>query len=180
MQVQRGRIPLHFFGNSAGVLKPLALACALHVDPGEDHGQLRRLEFDAVGCGGGGHLERSAFESLVPDRQPVAIEVEDLEAIPAAVEEEEEMAGQEVLSEALLNQPRKAIKTFAHVCRSGTEEHAHGGGELREHHSAPRAPLPSRPAARMAIRSNTGSTAPVSRTTQALGNSISSCPWGPA
>jgi hypothetical protein len=42
---------LRFFRDSACVLEPLALACALQVDSGEDHGELRRLEFDAVACG---------------------------------------------------------------------------------------------------------------------------------
>src|SRR5262245_40956670 len=90
------------------------------------------------------------------------------------------MTGQEIRSEALLDQPRKTIKTFTHVCRFGTEEHAHGRGKLREHQSAPRAGSPSRPAARIATRSKAGSMRPVSRTTQALAKAISSCPLGPA
>src|SRR4029077_15827471 len=80
----------------------------------------------------------------------------------------------------LLNQPGKAVKTFPHVCRSRAEEHAHGGGELRDHQSAPRPWSPSRPAAWMATRSSTGLTLPVSRTTQALASSISSWPLGSA
>src|SRR5512135_2886043 len=72
-----GRISPRFFGTSAGALEPLALACAPQVDPGEDHGELRRLEFDAVAFGGAGHREGSALESLVPDDQPVTIKEED-------------------------------------------------------------------------------------------------------
>ena len=94
------------FPDSADVPEPLALACTLEVDSGEDHGELRRLEFDAVAFGGAGHLEGPGLESLVPDGQPVAIEVEDLDPISAAVDEEEEMAGQGVLAEALLDQAR--------------------------------------------------------------------------
>src|SRR3954453_21810160 len=101
MQVHCGRSSS--FPDSTGVLEPLALACTPHVDPGEDHGELRRPEFDAVGFGGAGHLEGSGLESLVPDGQAVTIEVEDLDAISASVDEEEEMAGQGVLAEALLN-----------------------------------------------------------------------------
>ena len=69
-------------------------------------------------AGGARHLEGSGFKSLVPDGQPVTVKVEDLDPISATVEEEEEMAGQEVLSKALLNQPGKAVKAFSHVGRS--------------------------------------------------------------
>src|SRR5206468_9110387 len=100
--------------------------------------------------------------------------------IPTAVKEEEEMAGQEVLAEALLDQSGKAVKTSTQIRRSGAKEHANGRGELREHQSPPRRSPPSRPAARMAMRSNSGSTAPLSRTMQALASSISSCPAAPA
>src|SRR4051794_3204792 len=90
------------------------------------------------------------------------------------------MTGQEVLAEALLDQARKAIKTLAQIGRSSAKEHADGRGELREHQSPPCSSPPSRPAARMAMRSNSGSTAPLVRTTQALASSISSCPAAPA
>jgi hypothetical protein len=170
---------LLFPGNSAGVLEPLALASTPHVDPGEDHGQLRPLEFDAIAFGSAEPLERPAFESLVPNDQAVTVKIEDLDSISASVEEEEEMAGQKVLPEALLVQPRKPVEAFSHVGRSGTEEHAHRRGELREHQSAPRARLWNRPATRIAMRSNSGSTTPVSRTTQALAKTISSCPAEP-
>ena len=50
-------------------------------------------QLDAVRWPACGHLEASGLESLVPDGQPVGVEVEDLDAIPAAVEKEEEMAG---------------------------------------------------------------------------------------
>jgi hypothetical protein len=50
---------------------------------------------------------------LVPDDQPVTVEIEDLDPIPAPVEEEEEMAGQEVLAEALVDQSGKAVEPFA-------------------------------------------------------------------
>src|SRR4029079_13675445 len=87
---------------------------------------------------------------------------------------------QEVLAEALLDQSGKAVKTFAQIGRSGAKEHTDGRGELREHQSPPRPSPPSRPAAWMAMRSKSGSTVPLSRTTQALASSTSSCPAGPA
>src|SRR4051795_11780319 len=128
MQIYRGMISFDP-GASAGVLEPLAPACTPHVDPGEDHGELRRLELDAVGFGGARHLEGSGLESLVPDGQAVTIEVEDLDAISASVDEEEEMAGQGVLAEALLDQPAEAVEALAQVGGPGAEEDADGGGE---------------------------------------------------
>jgi hypothetical protein len=47
---------------------------------------------------------------LVPEREAVAIEVEDLDPISAAVDEEEEMTGQGVLIEALLDQSGEAVE----------------------------------------------------------------------
>ena len=57
-------------GNSAGVPEPLAPACAAHVDTGEDHGQLRRLEFDAVALGSARHLEGAASSRLYQIASP--------------------------------------------------------------------------------------------------------------
>ena len=159
---------------SAGALESFALACGAEVDPREEHGELRRLEFDAVLGNRIGQLEGARFESFVPDRQPVAVKVEDLDSIPAAVEEKEEMAGQRVLPKAFLDQPGKTVETFAEIRGPGTKENSHGGGELREHQLAPlREPL-SRPAAAIAVSSKEGSITPLSRSTQALLSSISS------
>ena len=83
---------------------------------------MRRLEFDAVRANRLGHLEASDLETFVPDGQPVAVEVEDLHPIPAAVEEEEEMAGQRVLAKALLDQSGETVEAFAQVGGPRTEE----------------------------------------------------------
>src|SRR5271157_5351461 len=142
------------FRVSAGVAEPLALPRTFQVDAGEDHGQLRRPQFDAVGFGGAGHLERSGLEPLVPDHKPIAIKIKHLDAIPAAVDEEEEMAGQEVLAEAFLDQPREAIEALAHVSGPGAEKNAHGRGEY-DHGVASR---PGRPASAATTRpSHSGS-----------------------
>jgi hypothetical protein len=90
--------------------EPLALPRTFHVDSGEDHGELCLLEFDAVAFVGAGHLEGPGLESLVPDGQTVAIEVENLDPISAAVDEEEEMAGQGILADALPDQPGEAVE----------------------------------------------------------------------
>jgi hypothetical protein len=89
------------------------LACTAQVDPREEHGQLRGLEFDTVLGDGIRQLEGARFESFVPDRQPISVKVEDLDPIPAAVEEEKEMAGQRVLPKALLDQSGETVEAFA-------------------------------------------------------------------
>jgi hypothetical protein len=73
-------------------------------------------------------LEATDLKSLAPDDQPVTVKIEDLDPISSAVEEEEEMAGQDVLTEALLDQSGKAVKSFTQIGRSGAEEHADGRG----------------------------------------------------
>jgi hypothetical protein len=57
------------------------------------------------------------------------IEVEDLDAIAPAVDEEEEVAREEVLAEAFLDEAREAVEALAHVDRPGAEEGADGRGE---------------------------------------------------
>jgi len=94
-------------------LKSLALACTAQVDSREEHGQLRRLEFDTVLGNRSGQLEGARFESFVPDRQPISVKVEDLDPISPAVEEKEEMAGQRVLPKALLDQSGETVEAFA-------------------------------------------------------------------
>ena len=92
------------------MLAPLALAGRREVDSREDQCELRPLEFDAVAFTGAGDLEGAGLKSLVPDGQAVAIEVEDLDPIAAAVDEQEEMTGQGVLIEALLDQSGEAVE----------------------------------------------------------------------
>jgi hypothetical protein len=58
--------------DSAGVLEPLASACALHVDAPEEHGQLRRLEFDAVVIGSGIRGSNLALPGELAARLPPA------------------------------------------------------------------------------------------------------------
>jgi hypothetical protein len=67
------------------------LTCCPQVDSREQHGELGRLELNAI-LGGMGHLKSSNFESFVPDGEPVAVKIEQLDAIPATIEKEEEVA----------------------------------------------------------------------------------------
>jgi hypothetical protein len=109
---------LVFRGDGGRGPEPPASPCRLQVDAGEDHGQLRRVQFDAIAIAGVGHLEAADLEPLVPDGQTVMIEIEGLDAIPAAVDEEEEMAVEEVLAEALLDEAREAVERWRFMMTS--------------------------------------------------------------
>ena len=58
------------------------------------------------------NLERAGLESFVPDRQTVAIPVEDLETVAASIDEQEQVAGRRVLGEGCGHQPGDASKPF--------------------------------------------------------------------
>ena len=79
--------------------------------------------------GGRPFSARSVARSARLGRPCAHIEVEDLDPIPAAVKEQEEMAGQEVLREAFLNQAGEAVEALAQVRRPGAEEDPDGRGE---------------------------------------------------
>ena len=121
------------FRHLPGLGRGAGTACvavrASQVDAGEEHGQLRRRDLDPVPSSDLGHLEGAGLEPLIPDGQAVTVEVEDLDPIPATVEEEEEMTGQQVLAEAFLNQAGKAVEALAEVGRPRTEENPDGRGE---------------------------------------------------
>jgi hypothetical protein len=57
-------------------------------------------------------LEGADFQPLVSDDHPSLFPCEDLDPIAPAIEEEEEMFGQEVLPKAFLDQPESASKLF--------------------------------------------------------------------
>jgi SAM-dependent MidA family methyltransferase len=116
-------------GDATGEPEPPASSCGLQVDAGEDHGRLCRVQSDAIATAGVGHPEAADFQSLVPDRQTVMIKIELFDAIPAAVDEEEEMAAEGVLAEALPDEAREAVEALSHVDRSGAEERADGRRE---------------------------------------------------
>ncbi len=98
--------------------------------------------------------ENDELTPIASDHKPIAIKIKHLDAISAAVDEEEEMAGQEVLAEAFLDQPRETVEALAHVCGSSTEEDADGRGE-HDHGVASR---PGRPASAATTRpSHSGS-----------------------
>ena len=71
-------------------------------------------------------LERADFESLVPDRQAVTIPVENLDAIAASIDEQEQVAGGWILAKGGGHQAAECVKAFAEIGGRRVEEHADG------------------------------------------------------
>src|SRR3954452_19941452 len=115
MWIPPGRIPADFRGAATGGPESLPSPRRGPVDAGKDHGEADRVDLDAVASVGFGPLERAGLEPLVPDRQAVMIEIEDLDAIPAPVDEEEEVAVEEVLPETFLDEAGEPVEALAHV-----------------------------------------------------------------
>ena len=70
-----------------------------------------------------------AFEPLGPDRQPVTIPVQDLDAIPALVDEDEEVTGEGIEREGTGDQGGEAVEAFPHVGRFFGEVDTDGGAQ---------------------------------------------------
>ncbi|MEO8924136.1 MAG: hypothetical protein ABI330_15140 [Caldimonas sp.] len=178
-----------FFGRLlAGAGVSLAALGRGHVDAAHEQAQVCRGEFEAglpcfaIDAGRGIEFLKSAgLEPLVPDDQTVSLPEEDLDAIAAAIEKQEQVAREGILAEKFLHHSEKTVEAFAHVGRFCAEEDADCGGELRKHQLAPLREPSSCPAAVIAAWSNEGSMVPLSRSTQELVNSISSSvhPEGP-
>jgi hypothetical protein len=83
------------------------------------------------------------------------VEVEHLEAIPGAVDEEEEVAGQEVLAEAFFEQSRETVEAVAQVHGSRAEGRADGRGE-RDYTASFRGARPARAATTVWRQRNSG------------------------
>jgi hypothetical protein len=71
----------------------------IQVDAGQEGGQFRGGHLDAIGRGGR-DAEGPAFESFGPDGQSVAVPIQDLDAIAALVDEDEEMTGEGIEGQA--------------------------------------------------------------------------------
>ena len=65
---------------------------------------------------------------LVPKGQAVAIPVEDLDAVAAAISEDEEVSRKWILADHVADQSGEAIKAVAHVGGFDGEEDAQRGG----------------------------------------------------
>ena len=93
-----------------------ALAGRSEVNAGENQRQLGRAHFHRY-CTvrDRGKLERAFLKSLVPNRQTIAIPVENLEAIAASIDEQEQVAGRWVLSKGGAHQAGECVEAFAKI-----------------------------------------------------------------
>ena len=71
----------------------------VQVDAGQEGGEFGGGHLDAIGRGGR-EAESPAFESFGPDGQSVAVPIQDLDAIAAFVNEDEEMPGEGIKRQA--------------------------------------------------------------------------------
>src|SRR5262245_36138894 len=95
---KKGTCHCHYWrclrGRGTTVAVPSPHAVPIHAV--EQHGQLGGADLDAARSFGRREVEGSLFQPLVPDGQPVAVPVQDLEPVAALVAEHEEMARQRV------------------------------------------------------------------------------------
>ena len=123
--VTRGDRPI--FGLRHRTLVTLALPGGAQVDSGEDQRQLSRAHLDRDGVVGNRRkLERAGLESFVPDRQTIAIPIENLETVAASIDEQEQVTGCRILAKRGGNQAGKRIEAFTEI----------GGGRVRNTRTA--------------------------------------------
>jgi hypothetical protein len=70
-----------------------APSCRVQIDASQEGGEFGGGHLDTIG-GSGRYAEGPAFESLGPDGHAVAVPIQDLDAIPAFVDEDKEMPGE--------------------------------------------------------------------------------------
>src|SRR5690606_18779628 len=130
-------------------LQAVALA-AMHrrqVDACEDQVQCVAVDADgsagsAIGPSGPARgavglwpLEASLFEALVPDRQAVAVEVENLDAVAPPIAEDEPRARARVAQTRAFDQSEQAIEALAHVREASVQIDRRGANI--QHHDTP-------------------------------------------
>src|SRR4051794_33611508 len=100
----------------------------VQVDAGQECGEFGGGHLEAVGPDGR-ESESPAFKPLGPDGHPIAVPMEDLDAIAPLVDEDEEMTGEGIESQAARRQGGQAVKALAHVGRSFGEVDADRGAQ---------------------------------------------------
>src|SRR5271165_1144097 len=86
----------------------------IQIDAGQEGGKFGGGHLDAIRPGGR-DAEGPAFESFGPDGQAVAVPIQDLDTIPAFVDEDEEMTGEGIERQAAGCQRGQAVETLAHI-----------------------------------------------------------------
>ena len=71
---------------------------------------------------GGGQLESSPLQDLVPDHKSVAIPDQYLDPVAALVEKKESLAAQQFVVDVLAHQATQAVEALAHVGRRAIQK----------------------------------------------------------
>src|SRR5207237_2341172 len=100
----------------------------VEVDAGQERRELGGGHLDAPGRGLR-DAEGPALEPLGPDGQAIAVPVEDLDAIPAAVDEDEEVTGEGIELGGSCDEGGEAVEALAHVGRFLGEGDPDGGAQ---------------------------------------------------
>src|SRR3990172_8736659 len=89
---------------------------ARQIDARQQHREFTGFQFHAhPRLLGSRQTKRAFFQTLVPDREPVGVPVQDLETISTTAGEQEQMTGQWIVPQRLADQRRQGVKALAHV-----------------------------------------------------------------
>lgn len=95
----------------------------LQRDTAENHRQLRGIDLQRglIACCAR-LLERAGFKPFVPDRQAIAVPIQDLDRIAFTIDEQEQAALGRLASEGLANDAGQSAEALPHVGGRGAEE----------------------------------------------------------
>jgi hypothetical protein len=134
--------------------------------------ELVAIELDAlVTFCGHWQLENANLQSLVPDAKTVHVPEQNLDPVPLAIEEQEQVAGQRVLVKGLLRQAHQRIEAELHPDGSEADKDPHIG-KVDTGHDLPNLGRIA-PTASMICTSTASPTPTGTFTDPPLGNSIS-------
>src|SRR5882757_1167013 len=100
----------------------------VQVDTGQEGGEFGGGHLDADGPGGR-DTEGSSFKSLGPNHHAISVPIQDLDAITTLVDEDEEMAGEGIESQATRREGGETVEALAHVGRFDRDVHANRGAQ---------------------------------------------------
>src|SRR5580704_4388691 len=129
---------LQGFGGLADI--SLSALCMAQIDTGKQCPEFGRSDLmTLLGSDNTGaaerHRVRTFLQTLCPDREAVAIPVEDLDPVAPPVGEDEQMSAESVQLHRLSHQSVQAVKALAHVAGRSAEIDAHAGRQVHHQRS---------------------------------------------
>lgn len=117
-------------GCSTGERVSLASSHVAVVDAAQQHGQFLAADF-------GGllivrdvrHLKRALLQPPIPNRQTVAVPVQNLQLVATTIDKQKQMPAERILLEHSRHDSLQSIKSLAHVRGAGGHEDARAGGD---------------------------------------------------